>query len=73
MRYITRKPIPTAFPLLFLVALLGIEYFIQENDKMQKTDIMCCLGGITVIPKKTDIKNNNRYIGNTAGRSSMDG
>ena len=44
LRYITGKPIPTAFPLLFLVALLGIEYFFQVNDKMQKTNIMCCLG-----------------------------
>ena len=43
MRYVTGKPIPTAFPLLFLVALLGIEFFIQENDRMQKTDSMCCL------------------------------
>lgn len=43
LRYATGKPIPTAFPLLFLVALLGIEFFIQENGKKQKADSMCCL------------------------------
>ena len=43
LRYTMGKPIPTAFPLLFLVALLGIEFFIQENGKLQKPDSVCCL------------------------------
>ena len=65
LRYITGKPIPTAFPLLFLVALLGIEFFIQENDKIQKMDIMCCLGvfeAVLIVSTKLSYDNWLYYV-----------